>query len=143
MITTKTLSNHYKYQLGTAKINYMSDVFKLILLNESFVFNKDSHGTYSNILSSELSTGNGYTVGGITLEGVSLETDNELDRFIASWDNVVVSALGGSIGPFKAAAIIDMTTTDDTVVACIEIESPISILNGQNRQFENISSVIA
>lgn len=114
------LSNHFKYMLGTKKVDFSADSFKLILMASGFTFNKDTHATYSDVSASELTTGYGYTQNTKTLSGVTVTEDDTNDRLEVTWSNASWTASGGSIGPSPGAIIFDDTTTDDTVVGYID-----------------------
>lgn len=139
MAITSTLSNHYKFQLISANIDFDSDVFKMILMNTAFAFDKDSHATYAGVSGSELSGGNGYIVGGTTMTGVSLTEDNANDRARVTWDNVQWDASGGSIGPTGSAILYDDTVADKTVIGCIDFDTDYTISDGSSLQLQNIA----
>lgn len=102
-------SNKIKYLLATKKIDFLTDVFKIILVGSGFVFNKDTHETYANVSGSELPTANGYTVGGNVLTGVAVNEDDVDDRTEITWANTSWTATGGTIGPARGAIIYDDT----------------------------------
>ena len=52
MALNSVASNHYKYALGTGKIDFSSHTFKIILMRDGFVFNKDTHSTLKNLKTS-------------------------------------------------------------------------------------------
>jgi hypothetical protein len=143
MAVTKTMSNHFKYQLGTGNIDFSSDVFKMILLDTTFTFDKDSHATLADVTASQLSTGYGYTQDDKTLANVALAENDTDDKFTASWDSVTFTASGGSIGAFGAAIIYDDTTSDDTIVCCIDLGVDKTIADGESYQFTDPTVYIA
>lgn len=96
--------NSWKSQL---LFPYMAATFKMILMSPGFVFNKDTHKTYADISASESPTGNGYTVGGLTLSGILRTTNNVDDRSELTWNNAQWNATGGSI--ITSGAIIYMS----------------------------------
>ena len=102
---------------GTSAVH----VFKIILMAPGFVFDKDTHNAYADVLASEVASGNGYTTGGITLTGVGCAVDNVSDLAATTWANVQWTASGGSISA-SGAIIYDDTTdvaTDDETDAII------------------------
>ena len=149
MAVTKTTSNHYKYMLGTAKIDYTpstGNTFKIILMGSGFVFDKDTHATLADLptgTGAQIATNFGYTQNAKILSNVVLAEDDSSDSFTATWDDVTWEASGGNIGAFCAAIIYDDTTSDDTVVACIELGTDRTIIDGESYQFRNIVIVIA
>ena len=69
MAITVTVPNHYKYLLKTKQIDESSDTYKIILMNPTFVFDKDSHAELADVTADQLPTGNGYTQNSKTLPG--------------------------------------------------------------------------
>jgi hypothetical protein len=137
-----TLSNHFKYQKNAKQIDLSSDTFKIILMDDTFAFDKDAHATLADVISSpshELPTGNGYTQQNKTLSGGTLTEDDANDRAFRTFDNVTWTASGGDIGPTGAAVIYDDTTGDDTVVGCIDFGMDYTIPNGSSLQLQNIT----
>ena len=105
-------SNKIKYEICIGAISFSSDVFKIILMQSGFVFNKDSHHAYSDVSASELANGNGYTTGGATLSGVVVTEDDVNDICSVVWDNATFTASGGNIGPVSGAIIYDDSVSD-------------------------------
>jgi len=143
MAVITTNSNHYKYQLATAKINFLTDTFKMILMTPAFSFDKDTHATLADITASQIATGNGYTQNSITLAGVSVTEDDTNDRMIATWNNVTVTASGGAIADFGSIIIYDDTTTDDTIILHTNLDTTVSLPNGLSFLAQNIQTAIA
>ena len=99
----------------------IADTFKIILMQPGFIFDKDNHHSYADVIASEVPTGNGYTAGGIPLAGVLCTVDNTTDQARTTWNNVQWNATGGSITA-SGAIIYDDTTdvaTDDYTDAII------------------------
>lgn len=125
------LSNHFKYQLSTKKIDFSADSFKIVLMGSGFTaFLKDTHATYSDVSANEMATGNGYTQNTKTLSGVTVTEDDANDRAAVTWSNVVWTASGGSIGPSVGAIIVDDTTADKTVVGFIDFNGSQTATDG-------------
>lgn len=143
MAVTTNNPNHYKYQLATAKINYQTDTFKLILMSPSFVFDKDTHATLSEVTASQIITGNGYTQDSITLAGISISEDDTNDRFIATWNNVTIRASGGSIANFGSVIVYDDTTTDKSIIFHTNLDTTITLTDGLSFIAQNIQCIIA
>lgn len=139
MAVTCTLSNHCKYMLMTKAIDFANDTFKVILLNTTFAFDKDAHATLADVTASQLSTGNGYTQDNKTIANVSVTEDDTNDKGTASWDDVTWTAASGDIGPMGAAIVYDETTSDDTVIGCIDFGADYLIPDGSSLQLTNIS----
>lgn len=129
MAVTATLSNHFLYQRDNKEIDWDADTFKAILCTDSFTFNRDTHATLSDI-TNQLATNYGYTQNNKTVTVSSVtenDTDDRSDVVIAdvSWP-----ASGGDIGPFRNMIVYDDTTSDDTVVGCIDFGVNITIPDG-------------
>lgn len=126
------VSNHFKYKLAIGDVAFDTDSFKIILMNNTFTFNRDTHATYANVSASELATANGYTVNTKMLAGVAISEDDTDDRAEVTWSNISWTASGGSIGPSNGAIIFDDTTIDDTVVGYIDFGSAQTATDGGN-----------
>lgn len=124
----------------TKKVDFSADSFKIILMNNAFTFNKDTHATYADVSASELATGNGYTANSKTLAGVAVTEDDTDDRAEVIWSTVTWTASGGSIGPSNGAIIFDDTTTDDTVIGYIDFGEAKTATDGGNFNISNIAS---
>lgn len=141
MAVVCTLSNHWKYQLGKKAVDVSADTFKVILVNTSFAFDKDAHATLADVVASpspELATNFGYTQQNKELSGGSWAESDTNDTGERTFDNVTWTASGGSIGPTGAAIIYDDTTSDDTVVGCIDFGSDYTISDGSSFQLQSI-----
>ena len=138
MAIVSTLSNHFLYQRDIGNINLASDSLKFILMDDSFVFDKDAHATLADVTSHQLATEYGYTQNSIELSGGAVSEDDVNDRSGYSADNVTVTASGGDIGPTGAAIIYDDTTSDDTVVGCIDYGFDQTIVDGLSVQFQTL-----
>ncbi len=130
MTITATVSNHAKFMMATKKIDLENDSLKAILMNTAFAFDKDAHATLADITASQLSTGNGYTQNDKALANVAVAEDDANDRAQLTCDDPSWTASGGVIGPFGALIIYDDTTTDDTVLGCLDFGTDISVADG-------------
>lgn len=144
MASTTIVSDHFVYLLGTGGINFESDIFKIILLEQSFVFDKASHSTLADVTDYQLITGNGYVENSKQLTGVIVTESHEVGGIQVVWDAVVLQASGGDIGPTSAAIIYDDTTTDDAVLMCIDFGQDIvlpdtAILTISDIEYNNIA----
>lgn len=139
MAVTATVSNHFKFQLASGNIDFDSNVYKVILMNNTFAFDKDTHATLADVTADQLGTGNGYTQNDKTLTGISVVEDDTNDKAAITWDNATWTATGGSIGPTGAYIIYDDTTADDTVVACVDFGTDYTIADGSSIQLQNIA----
>jgi hypothetical protein len=136
MAVVTTISNHFKYMMMTKKVDMENDVFKMILLNTSFAFDKDAHATLADVTADQLATNYGYTQNNKTLSGAAVVESDALDKATCTWADVTWAASGGSIGPSGAAIIYDDTTTDDTVVCCIDFGADFTTPDGFSFQVQ-------
>lgn len=140
---TTEASNKIKYLLATKVIDFANDVFKIILLQSGFTFNKDTHHGYADVLASELATANGYTIGGNTLAGVAVTEDDGDDRAEIVWNNTTWTASGGPIGPTPGAVIYDDTVADDPIVGYIDFGGDQTQADGGVATISNVEVRIA
>lgn len=140
MAVIATLSNHYKAQLKKKAIDEVNDTFKIILMNTTFAFDKDTHATLADVTADQLATGNGYTQDNKALTTPAVAEDDTNDRARFSCDPATWTAAGGAIGPSGAAIIYDDTTADDTVVGCIDFGSDITIGDGVSFQISGLTN---
>jgi len=135
MAVVCTLSNHFKYQVMAGNIDFDSNVFKAILMKDTFAFDEDSDAVYTDVSGEEIGNGFGYTSRGVTLLSGELTEDDANDKGVMTWgNNPTWIANGGSIGPAGAAIIFDETSSDDTVVGCIDFGEDFTATDGTSIQ---------
>lgn len=143
MALTYTVSNHFKQQLNKGEVDFDTDVFKIILMNDTFSFDKDTHATYATVSGSELPTEGGYTQKNATLSGVSVTEDDTEDKSIVTWDNVIWTATASGIGPTGAYVVLDDTTSDDTVCWCVDFGTDYTLEEDSSLEIQNIKFSVA
>lgn len=115
----------YVEQLNKAVHNWSSHTFKALLTNSAPVA--------TNIVKAdltEITAQNGYSSGGMTLDSVTLtETSGTAKVTIA---DEVLTASGGSIGPFRYVAIYNDTATSPSkaLVCWYDYGSSITLADG-------------
>ena len=109
--------NLFKYKTTVAMFN--AHTFKAKLMGSGFTFNRATMTKWADVSASELSTLNGYTVGGVSLSGVAIAQDNVNHKATVKWTNPSWTASGGSIGPAAGLMVIDDTDTDKMIVMYI------------------------
>lgn len=140
--------NSWKVMLFKGQCAGLTDVFRLILMQPGFVFNKDTHHAYADVLASELPTGNGYTAGGVTLTGVSLTANDTLDRAELRWGNVMITASGGTLTSSGGIIYNDSTATGsgddytDAIVSYKDAGGNIAAVDGTPIIFSAIMETI-
>lgn len=128
-----TLSNNAKENFLKGNIKGLTDTFKIILMNLSFVFDPDNHKTYADVSSYEVPNGFGYVTGGNILTGAITEIDVIENSAKLSWDNTSWTANGGEIE--TSGAIIYDSSASNIIISFIEINKTIG--NGQILKAEN------
>lgn len=116
----------YVDQVNRAVHNWASHTFKAALTNTAPVA---TNTVFANI--TEISAGNGYTAGGATLDSVTLsETSGTAQVAIA---DEVITASGGSIGPFRYVVIYNDTPTSpaDPLVNWYDYGASITLADGE------------
>lgn len=120
--------NDFTEQLMSAVHNLESapagDTLKAMLTNTAPVA---TNTVKANI--TEISAGNGYTAGGATITYSVGETDGTTGLF---WSNVIWTASGGNIGPFRYVVIYNDTPTSpaDPLIGWFDYGSSVTLLNG-------------
>ena len=122
MAVVLTLSNHYKYQLMRKQIDLSADDLRIILMDNAFAFNKDTHATLADIDVNQLATANGYTKNTKALTGLVLAEDDVNDKGHFVCDDVTWTAGGGDIGPTGAACVLNFSSVSDTEFFTTEID---------------------
>lgn len=136
--------NAGKYSLASGDVDFDADVFKIILMQSGFSFNRATHDGYSDVSASEVANGNGYTTGGNTLAGVSLTDNATTNQTEITWNNSSWTASGGSIVA-SGAIIFDDTVTSpaDVIIGYIDFGGDITTQDGGTFTIANIQFNIA
>ena len=143
MGVTVTISNHAKFKLGTGEINFSSNTLKAILMDQTFVFDKDAHATLADVTSHQLPTGYGYTQNDKVLTGVVAVEDDNSDKATWTFDNPTWTANGGDLGPIGSYLFYDDTTDDDTVIAHVGFDDDYTIPDGSSFQAQSVVFAVA
>lgn len=143
MAVISTPSNFWKYQLGKKLVDVSADTFKIILMDDTFVFDPDVHATLADVIASpskELATEFGYTQQAKELAGGAWAEDDPGNQGIRTFDTVNWIASGGAIGPIGCAIIYDDSTgsvsppVSPTVVGCIDFGEDFTVPDGSSFQ---------
>ena len=148
MAVTRTLSNKFKLELGKGSIdlsNATAGAFRVILMNNTFTFDRNTHGAYEDIKADELAALNGYTkLDKALVASAAWAQDNVNDKATISWENPTWTAASGSIGPTGAAVVVQYdaggTATGDNslIVGCIDFGEDITVTDGVSFQLQNM-----
>jgi hypothetical protein len=117
--------NDFSEQLANGVQNFATDVYKVALSNTAPVA---TNTILSNI--TQISAGNGYTSGGSTTTITLAEVTGTTT---VSGTEVVFTASGGSIGPFRYIVLYNDTTTSPSkpLVAWWDYGSSITLADGE------------
>jgi len=119
-------------------IDLSADSIKIILMDDEFAFDKDTHATLANVTASQLATEYGYTKDNKELANFVLAEDDANDKGKMTCDDVSWTGDGGSIGPTGSAILYDDTTADDTVIGCIDYGTDYTVNDGSSFLIKNI-----
>lgn len=119
--------NDYVEQLSKAVHNWSTHTFKAALTNTAPVA---TNTVFADI--TEISAGNGYSAGGMTLDSVTLSEASGTAKVTIA--DEVLTASGGSIGPFRYLPIYNDTATSpaDALVAWYDYGSSITLASGES-----------
>lgn len=101
--------NDFVEQCLRGNHNFGSDTFKVALSNTAPAA---TNAQLSDI--TQISAGNGYAAGGPTIANVTLAETSGTAK--VTMDDPVITASGGSIGPFQYFVIYNDTATNDLLV---------------------------
>jgi hypothetical protein len=123
-MATFTKFQPFVENLAEKSFNLQSDTLKVMLTNTAPV---NTNSQKSNL--TEISAGNGYTAGGTaTTVSSSAQTSGTYKLVCA---DVVFTAAGGSIGPFRYAVLYDDTATNKELIAFWDYGSSITLADGE------------
>ncbi len=146
-MATVIVANRCKFDLGRARINFSSDVSKIVLFANAVTVNIDTMHGYGatqgfDPTTQELATNFGYTQAGVTLAGVTVTEDDADNRTEVTWTNMLWTASGGSIGPTPAAGVYDNTATDKPFMFFIDFGTNQTAANGTTFNINNLAFYI-
>ena len=137
MAITRTVSNKLKYELGLATVNFSTHTFKAMLMDTSFTYNQDTHGTVSDVVSDEITSAGSYSRQTIAVDTAWNQNDTDNKGEVA-WDDVSWTASGASFDDFVAVIIYDDNHASDIIVGCIALGQTLSVGDGNSFQLQNI-----
>jgi hypothetical protein len=104
--------------------NLGADTLKVMLCNTAPV---NTNTIKANL--TEISAGNGYTAGGTAASISSSAQSSGTYKLVLA--DVVFTASGGSIGPFRYAVLYNDTATSDELIAFWDYGSSITLASGE------------
>lgn len=124
MAVTNKYSEQFILELYRKEHDVENDSLVVVLLGSTFPgFDPATHSTYSDIGSYEIPAGNGYTQKTKTLSGVTASISSGKILLECSPDYVSWTATDSGMPAVIAAAIINDTHPNDTIVCCIEFDA--------------------
>jgi hypothetical protein len=127
-MATFNLVNSFKEAMPEKVHNLGSDSLKLLLTNSAPVATNTVKGNLT-----EISAGNGYSAGGASVSTTSSSQSSGTYKLIIG--AVVFTASGGSIGPFRYAALYNDTAASDELIGWIDIGSNVTLADGESYTF--------
>jgi hypothetical protein len=118
--------NLFTDDLAKGVMNLSTDTIKVMLTNTAPVA---TNHVYSDISSTELANGNGYTTGGATVSGTGVSNASGVESLAASATTWTSNT--GSMGPFRYIVYYDSTPATKTLIGWYDYGSSIT-LNGAN-----------
>lgn len=105
--------------------DFATDTFKVMLTNSAPLA---TNSVKANL--TEISAGNGYVAGGSAVT-ISASSQTSGTYSAVASGNVVFTASGGSIGPFRYVAVYNETATNDELVGFLDYGSAITLADGE------------
>lgn len=136
--STFTFYQDFKEKLGTGIHDLSTHDIKVALTNSAP--NVATHTVLADI--TQLSTGGGYTGGaggGLALSGKSYTETGGTGTFIAT--DLVITASGGSIGPFQYAVFYNNTAASDNLIGYLNYGSALTLADTETLTLDFTTSI--
>ena len=127
--------NQFVEDLGRKVHNLNSDTLKVALTNTAP--NVVTHKVLADI--TQISAGNGYASGGTASSGTSFAQSNGTAKLDGG--NVVFTASGGTIGPFRYAVLYNATASGGPLIAYFDYGSALTLQDGEQLTVDFITNV--
>jgi hypothetical protein len=136
--STFTFYQDFKDQLGKGIHDLSTHDIKVALTNTAP--NVATHTVLADI--TQLGTGGGYTGGaggGVAMAGKSYTETAGVGTFIAT--DLVITASGGSIGPFRYAVFYNNTAASDNLIGYLDYGSSITLADTETLTLDFTTSI--
>ena len=129
MASTFTLFNSFAGKVGDGTIDLDTHTFKVALTNSAPVA---TNTVLANI--TQISAGNGYTTGGVTLTGVAW-TEPSAGTWRFDSNDFSFTASGGTMATFRYIVIYSDTAASDDLVGYYDHGTAVSLPDGSSYSF--------
>lgn len=136
-MTILTVPNEFKYENGKGNNDFSTDTYKIMLMADTFTFDKDTDGTVSDVSADEISSTGSYARITLTVDSAWAQ-DNTNDKGSIAWNNVTFTASGGDFDDFGSAIIYNDSHASDLIVGHIDFEQTISLVSGNSFQMQSL-----
>lgn len=136
--STFTFYQDFKEQLGKGVHDLSTADLKIALTNTAP--NVSTHTVLADI--TQISTSGGYTGGaggGVALSGESYTESAGTGTFIAT--DLVITASGGSVGPFRYAVLYNNTAASDNLIGYVDYGSSITLADTESLTLDFTTSI--
>lgn len=116
--------NSFVEALAEKVHNLGADTLKILLTN---VAPNAAHSVKADL--TEIAAGNGYTAGGATVTITASSQTAGTYKLVGN--DVVFTAAGGSIGPFRTAELYNDTALNDELIGAWDYGSGVTLLDGE------------
>lgn len=127
-MSTHIINPQFVKELYMGEHNLLSDEIVACLMEPAFVYDPDTHLSYSDITDSEISEGNGYLKKSKIIPGISISSSN--DNILVSSSYVEWTASGGDFEPVQSICLVNISHPLERVVGCITMGSAYTTING-------------
>lgn len=117
--------NSFVEAMGRKVHNLNADVLKVMLTNTAPVA---TNAVKADI--TEIAAGNGYTAGGTQAASNTYVQTSGVAKLVAN--DVVITAAGGSIGPFRYAVLYNSTATNGELIGWWDYGSALTLATGES-----------
>lgn len=134
MVGTKFQS--FVEALGRKVHNLNTDVLKVMLSNVAPVATNAVKADLT-----EIAAGNGYAAGGAAIPNTSFAQVGGLAKLLG--DDVIITAAGGTIGPFRYAIIYNDTALNDELICFYDYGSAVTLQIGEafKTDFDQVNGI--
>lgn len=136
-MTILTVPNEFKFDNGKGLNDFSTDTYKIMLMDDTFTFDKDTDGTVSDVSANEISSTGSYARVTLTVDSAWAQ-DNTNDKGSIAWNNVTFTASGADFDDFASAIIYNDSHASDLIVGHIDFEQTISLANGNSFQLQSL-----